>query len=100
MKVVIIAKSKHHTRIYYYFKRAFQRLGHRTILIKYLKLKSYLGNTAATLIVDGLLRVYKPDLLFFHGRDISDELLKRLKKRMPVVMYFDDCIKGGWKPDD
>ena len=95
MKVAIIAKSKRHTRIYYYFKRAFRRQGYRAILIKFLKLKSYLGNTAASLIVDRLLRVYQPDLLFFHGRDISDELLKRLKNRMPVVMYFDDCLKGA-----
>ena len=95
MKVVIIAKSKRHTRIYYYFKKSFRRLGHRAILIKYLKLKSYLGKKAATLIIDRLLRVYKPDLLFFHGRDISTKLLVRLKKRMPVAMYFDDCIKGA-----
>ena len=94
MKVVIIAKSKRHTRIYYYFKRAFQRLGHRAIFIKYLKIEAYVGKTAATLVIDHLLRFYQPDLLFFHGRDISDELLKRLKQRMPVVMYFDDCIKG------
>ncbi len=95
MRVVIIAKSKRHTRIYYYFKQAFRRLGHRAIYIKYLKLNAYLGKTAATLIVDRLLRLYQPDLLFFHGRDISDELLMRLKKRMVVVMYFDDCLKGA-----
>ena len=95
MKVVIIAKSKRHTRIYYYFQRAFERLGHRAIFIKYLKLRSYMGESAASQIVDILLRVYQPHLLFFHGRDISDNLLKRLKKRMPTVMYFDDCIKGA-----
>jgi len=39
--------------------------------------------------------ITRPDLLFFHGRDISSELLLRAKKRMPVVMYFDDCIKGS-----
>lgn len=95
MKVVIIAKSKRHTRIYHYFKRAFLRLGHHAIFIKYLKLSAYLGKAAATQIVDLLLRLYQPDLLFFHGRDISDELLMRLKKRMAVVMYFDDCLKGA-----
>ena len=95
MRVFIIAKSKRHTRIYYYFKKAFKRLGHRACWIKYLKLKNYLGERAATAIVDKLMLIAKPDLLFFHGRDISHELLVRAKLRMPVVMYFDDCIKGS-----
>ena len=95
LKVFIIAKSKRHTRIYYYFKRAFQRLGHQARWIKYLKLKSYLGERAATAFVDTLMSISKPDLLFFHGRDISCELLLRAKKRMAVVMYYDDCIKGA-----
>jgi spore maturation protein CgeB len=95
LKVFIIAKSKRHTRIYYYFKKAFQRLGHQARWIKYLKLKSYLGEKAATALVDKLMLMSKSDLLFFHGRDISDELLLRAKKRMPVVMYYDDCIKGS-----
>ncbi len=95
MKVFIIAKSKRHTRIYYYFKKAFQRLGHPARWIKYLKLKSYLGERAATALVDKLMFISRPDLLFFHGRDISYELLLRAKKRMPVVMYYDDCIKGA-----
>ena len=95
MRVFIIAKSKRHTRIYYYFKKAFQRLGHRVYWIKYLKLKSYLGERAATAFVDKLMSISKPDLLFFHARDISLELLRRAKRRMPVVMYYDDCIKGS-----
>jgi spore maturation protein CgeB len=60
-----------------------------------LKLKSYLGERAATVLVDKLMSLSKPDLLFFHGRDISYELLLRAKKRMPVVMYYDDCIRGS-----
>jgi len=95
LKVFIIAKSKRHTRIYYYFKKAFQRQGHPARWIKYLKLKSYLGERTATVLVDKLMTVYRPDLLFFHGRDISYELLLRAKKRMPVVMYYDDCIRGS-----
>ncbi|CAB1055676.1 hypothetical protein D1BOALGB6SA_409 [Olavius sp. associated proteobacterium Delta 1] len=95
MRVFIIAKSKRHTRIYYYFKKAFQRQGHQTRWIKYLKLKSYLGESLTTALVDMLMRISRPDLLFFHGRDISRGLLLRAKKRMPVVMYFDDCIKGS-----
>lgn len=95
MRVFIIAKSKRHTRIYYYFKKAFQRQGHQARWIKYLKLKSYLGEKAATAFVDKLMSISRPDLLFFHGRDISDELLLRAKKRMAVVMYYDDCIKGS-----
>ncbi len=95
MKVFIIAKSKRHTRIYYYFKKAFQRQGHPARWIKYLKLKSYLGERAATVLVDKLMSLFKPDLLFFHGRDISYELLLRAKKRMPLVMYYDDCIRGS-----
>ena len=95
LRVFIIAKSKRHTRIYYYFKKAFQRLGHRVYWIKYLKLKSYLGERAATALVDKLMSITRPDLLFFHARDISFELLLRTKQRMPVVMYYDDCIKGS-----
>ena len=95
MRVFIIAKSKRHTRIYYYFKKAFQRLGHQANWIKYLKLKSYLGEKTATAFVDKLMFIAKPDLLFFHGRDISCELLLRAKKRIPVLMYYDDCIKGA-----
>ena len=95
MRVFIIAKSKRHTRIYYYFKRAFQRLGHQAHWIKYLKLKSYLGEKATTTLIDKLMSLAKPELLFFHGRDISYELLLRAKKRMPVVMYYDDCIKNS-----
>ena len=95
MRVFIIAKSKRHTRIYYYFKKAFQRQGHPARWIKYLKLKSYLGERTATVLVDKRMSVYRPELLFFHGRDISYELLLRAKKRMPVVMYYDDCIKGS-----
>ena len=95
MRVFIIAKSKRHTRIYYYFKKAFQRQGHQASWLKYLKLKSYLGERAATAFVDKLMFISRPDLLFFHGRDISYELLLRAKKRMAVVMYYDDCIKGS-----
>ena len=95
MRIFIVAKSKRHTRIYYYFKKAFQRLGHQAYWIKYLKLKSYLGERTATAFVDKLMFIAKPDLLFFHGRDISCELLLRAKKRMPVLMYYDDCIKGA-----
>jgi spore maturation protein CgeB len=95
LKVFIIAKSKRHTRIYYYFKKAFQRQGHPARWIKYRKLKSYLGERAATALVDRLMLIFKPDLLFFHGRDISYELLRRAKRRTPVVMYYDDCIKGS-----
>ena len=95
LRVFIIAKSKRHTRIYYYFKKAFQELGHRVYWIKYLKLKSYLGDRAATAFVDKLMSITRPDLLFFHARDISFELLLRAKRRMPVVMYYDDCIKGS-----
>jgi len=95
LRVFIIAKSKRHTRIYYFFKKAFQRQGHPACWLKYLKLKSYLGERIATVLADKLMAVFKPDLLFFHGRDISDELLRRAKKRMPVVMYYDDCIRGS-----
>ena len=95
LRVFIIAKSKRHTRIYYYFKKAFQRLGHRAYWIKYLKLKSYLGEKATTALVDKLMSISRPDLLFFHARDISFELLLRAKQRMPVVMYYDDCIRGS-----
>jgi spore maturation protein CgeB len=95
LRVFIIAKSKRHTRIYYYFKKAFQRQGHQANWIKYLKLKSYLGERVATAFVDRLMLISRPDLLFFHGRDISSELLLRAKKRMAVVMYYDDCIKGS-----
>jgi spore maturation protein CgeB len=95
LRVFIIAKSKRHTRIYYYFKKAFQRRGHQASWIKYLKLKSYLGERTATAFVDRLMFISRPDLLFFHGRDISYELLLRAKKRMAVVMYYDDCIKGS-----
>jgi len=95
LKVFIVAKSKRHTRIYYYFKKAFQRQGHRARWIRYLKLKSYLGERAATAFVDSLMSISRPDLLFFHARDISCELLSRAKKRMAIVMYYDDCIKGA-----
>jgi len=54
----------------------------------------------ATALADKLMRISKPDMLFFHGRDISYELLMWAKKRMPVVMYFDDCIKGSQRSID
>jgi len=95
MRIVIIAKSKRHTRIYFYFKRAFEELGHAALWIKYQKLKSYLGGKAADVITGMLLQFYKPDLLFFHGRDLSFDLLRRAKKQMTVVMYYDDCIRGS-----
>jgi len=41
MKIVIVAKSKRHTKIYYYFEKAFQQKGHKTIWIKFPKIKSY-----------------------------------------------------------
>ncbi len=94
MKVVIVAKSKRHTKIYHYFKKAFQRNGHKTIWIKFSRIKSYLGKNLATNICDKIISLFKADLLFFHGRDISYELLTRVKERMPAVMYFDDCLKG------
>lgn len=95
MRVVIIAKSKRHTRIYYYFKKAFQQAGHKTIWIKYLKLKSYLGERLATALAEKIISLFKAELLFFHGVDISYELLVSVKKNMPVVMYYDDCLKGS-----
>ena len=95
MRVFIIAKSKRHTQIYYYFKKAFQRLGHQTYWIKYLKLRSYLGERAASAFVKSIMLLTKPDLLFFHAHDISHELLVWAKSRMPVVMYYDDGIKSA-----
>jgi spore maturation protein CgeB len=95
MRILIVAKSKRHTRIYFYFRKAFQRLGHRVLWLKYLKIRSYLGEKLATALCDKLISIFKPDLLFFHGRDISYDLLMRAKRQMPVVMYFDDCIKGA-----
>jgi spore maturation protein CgeB len=95
LRVFIVAKSKRHTRIYYYFKKAFQRQGHATHWIRYLKLKSYIGERSATALADMLMSISGPDLLFFHARDISHDLLRRAKARMPVVMYYDDCIKGS-----
>jgi hypothetical protein len=95
MRIVIIAKSKRHTRIYYYFKKAFKNKGHKTLWLKYRKLKSYLGEKRATALSEKILFLYKPDLLFFHGRDIPFSLLRRAKKRMSVVMYYDDCIRGS-----
>ncbi len=95
MRIGIIAKSKRHTRIYYYFKKAFQRQGHQTLWIKYSKLKSYLGARLACAATEKMLAGFKADLLFFHGRDMPYELLVRLKQRMPAVMYYDDCIKGS-----
>ena len=100
MRIVIIAKSKRHTRIYYYFKRAFNKQGHKTIWIKYSKLKSYLGKTTALLIAKRLLSLYKPDLLFFHGRDLPYNLLLYAKEKMPVVMYYDDCIRDSGGSQD
>jgi len=95
MRVLIIAKSKRHTRIYFYFKNAFIRQGHRACWIKYSKLKSYLGETLTRALVEILIRISRPGLLFFHARDISYELLLKVKKRIPLVMYYDDCIKGS-----
>jgi spore maturation protein CgeB len=95
LRVFIVAKSKRHTRIYYYFKKAFQRQGHAAHWIRYLKLKSYIGERSATALADTLMSLSGPDLLFFHARDISHDLLRRAKARMPVVMYYDDCIKGS-----
>jgi hypothetical protein len=100
MRIVIIAKSKRHTRIYYYFKRAFKKLGHNVLWIKYSKLKSYLGETATTAISEKLLSLYKPGLLFFHGRDLPFNLLLYAKKKMPVVMYYDDCIRDSKGSED
>lgn len=94
MKVVIVGKSKKRTKTYYYFNKAFQQNGHKTIWIKFSKIKSYFGKNLATAICDKIISLFKPDLLFFHGTDISYELLSRVKERMPVVMYFDDCLKA------
>lgn len=95
MRTVIVAKSKRHTRIYDYFKKAFQQSGHKTIWIKYRKIRSYLGEKLAQVLSEKIIARFKAELLFFHGTDISYDLLVSLKKRMPVVMYYDDCIKGS-----
>ena len=95
MRVFIIAKSKRHTRIYYYFKKAFQKQGHKTLWIKYGRLKSYLGKKTAITLSKQLLSLHRTDLLFFHGRDLPIKLLRYARKKMPVFMYFDDCLKGS-----
>ena len=94
MRIVIIAKSKRHTLIYYYFKKAFKKLGHKTFWIKYPKLKSLVGERLATAITQQILLKTNVDMLFFHGRDLPYELLLRVKERLPTVMYYDDCIRG------
>ena len=95
MRVTIIAKSKRHTLIYHYFKKAFENLGHQALWIKYPKLKSYLGEKLATAITEKVIFKFKPDLLFFHGTDLPYELLVRAREYMPVVMYYDDCMKSS-----
>lgn len=75
-------------------------MGHQTYWVKYLKLKSYVGERMATALVDGWMRLTPPDLLFFHGRDISLGLLEKVKQRMPVAMYFDDCLRGSRRSFD
>ena len=94
IRIVIFAKSKGHTRIYFYFKKAFKKIGHQPLWIKYSKLKSYLGEKLATAVAEKILFGFKPNLLFFHGRDLPYELLQRASQQMPTVMYYDDCIKG------
>ena len=94
MRIVIIAKSKRHTLIYYYFKKAFKKLGHKTFWVKYPKLKSLVGGRLATAITEQILLKTNADMLFFHGRDIPYDLLLRVKERLPMVMYYDDCIRG------
>lgn len=93
MRVTIIAKSKRHTLIYHYFKKAFESLGHQALWIKYPKLKSYIGEKLATAITEKVMFKFKPDLLFFHGTDLPYELLLRAREHMLVVMYYDDCMK-------
>ncbi len=100
MKILLIAKSKTHTRIYHYFKEAFKRQGHRVCWVKYLKLRSYFGEKIANILVEMLRVFYRPDLLFFHGKDISYDLLLRLKKKMPAVMYFDDFLTAARRNDE
>lgn len=92
MKVVIIAKSKRHTRIYHYFKQGFRQAGHQARWLKYPKLRRYWGEKAATAISLKVLTLLKPDLLFVHALDISHELLLAAKGRMRIVMYYDDCL--------
>ncbi len=94
MKVVILSKSKRHTRIYFYFKKAFQQLGHQVLWLKYPKLKRYLGEKWADRSAGLVFSAFKPDLLFVHGPDASPGLLTKLEGQIPMVMYFDDCLTG------
>jgi spore maturation protein CgeB len=94
MKILLVSKSKPHTRIYAYFKKAFERQGHTVCWVKYLKLRSYFGEKIANLLVNLLATFHRSDLLFFHGKDISYKLLIRLKKQMPAIMYFDDVQRN------
>jgi len=94
MKILLVSKSKPHTRIYAYFKKAFESQGHQVCWVKYLKLRSFVGVRIANLLVSLLTSFYRFDLLFFHGKDISYKLLVHLKKQMPAIMYFDDVQRN------
>jgi spore maturation protein CgeB len=92
VKVVIVARSKRHTRIYYYFKQGFRQAGHQARWLKYPKLKRHLGTQTATAVSAKMLALFKPDLLFVHALDISRELLLAARRYTKIVMYFDDCL--------
>lgn len=87
-----MSRSKRHTRIYYYFKQGFQQAGHHALWLKYPKLERYLGKKAATAISNRIISYYRPDLLFVHVLDISEEVLRKAKGRIKIVMYYDDCL--------
>ncbi len=94
MKVIIISRSKRHTRTYYYLKKAFQQLGHRAIWLKYPRIRKYLGIKGADTVSGFIMKAFRPDMIFVHRSDISSSLLAKMKGRTKVVMYVDDCLRG------
>jgi hypothetical protein len=100
MRILLIGKTKKKTRTYYHFKKAFKRQGHQVCWVKYLKLKSYLGEKIANIVVNIIVVFYRPELLFFHGKDISYDSLLRLRKKMPVVMFYDDFLTARRRNDE
>ena len=97
LRVVVFAKRKAHTRVTMHFIRGFQSQGHRVLWLRPSRLSRLIGSRAVAAWVLRRVARFAPDLVFVYKHDVAPELLERLPRDLPIVVFYEDAPR---QPDE
>ncbi|MBI4446669.1 MAG: glycosyltransferase [Acidobacteria bacterium] len=90
MRVLVIGKSKRHTRRNVLLARGFANLGHRVVRLNYSRARSLAGRRLADFYMQLWVTVFRPDLILVASTDIPPRMLSRWRSFSRVAIYYAD----------